>query len=526
MRKRNAAFASAALLTLPLLSVLPSAPVSATDVGSVTQITNGNNKSTVPAITGAGDRIAFHSVATNLGGATGQGTTDDLYLATGTAISPLVTDGFFPDISANGAWIVYTEAPAGIYQVKRYNVATGAIATVTSGNADSGSNPQFNVAGARVDNNGNVVFQSKANNLGPADADANWDIYYWNGSSTNKLSDDSQPNFVLPDISADGSTIAYHSTGGVSADLYKATPAGGQQVIAAGDGNDEFAHVNDNGSKIVFRSDSVTLAPASPNTANVYVWTSGGIARVTSYGDGVAVTNPAISGDGAFVAFARGNQIYRSVAAAAGTTITLSDHQGTSTFINFPTLNVDGTKIAFGQSTNNTVAGVQVMLWTTARRPRSPSTAASAHPNADLRSAGHQRRQRSAVAPLPGLLPASAGRPRLRFWQQKVAQGNDLALDLQLLRRVGRVQRNLRHAVQRPVRRPDLQERPVPRLRSRGPGLLARATRQRSEEPWPTDARVLELPRVPGQDVDLVPALIRGLGNHLEPRAVRPSQRV
>ena len=67
MRKRKAALASAALLTLPLLSVLPSSPVSATDTGSVTQITNGNNKSTVPSITRAGDRIPFHSVANNLG---------------------------------------------------------------------------------------------------------------------------------------------------------------------------------------------------------------------------------------------------------------------------------------------------------------------------------------------------------------------------------------------------------------------------------------------------------------------------
>ncbi len=426
MRKRKAALASAALLTLPLLSVLPSSPVSATDTGSVTQITNGNNKSTVPAITGAGDRIAFHSVATNLGGPTGTVTTDDLHIATGTTVAPVFPDAFFPDMSANGNWIVYTEASSGTYQVKRYNVQTGAVATVTSGNADSGSNTEFNIAGARVDNNGNVVFQSKANNLGPADADANWDIYYWNGAIA-KISDDSEANFVLPDISADGSTIAYHSTGGATTTLYRATPAGGQTAIAAGNGNEQNARVSDNGARVVFRSDSTNLVAGSPNTSNVYVWTSGGIIRVTSETNGVAATNPDISGDGAFVAFARGNQIYRSVAAAGGTTITLSDHQGTGTFINYPTVNADGTKIAFAQSTNNTVAGVQIMLWTTAAPPPVPVTCSISKPNEtfapQVTNATNARLWRLYQA----YFLRQPDAPGFAFWQQKVAQGNDLS---------------------------------------------------------------------------------------------------
>ncbi len=384
MRKRTAALATTALLTLPLVSAI-SSPVSATDTGTVTQVSNGNNKSTVPIINAAGDVIAFHTLASNLGGTPTFSGIENIFTSTSAGLEEEAIDGVFPDLSANGRYVVYSKPqtagcdaepdllPPCTQQVHRLDRQTTIdVAVTTDGNGDSGSDNNF--PGVAVDNNGNVVFQSLATNLIGDDLDDDgWDIFYWNGTTTTKLSDETLPQFRNPDISANGSLIVYDGADAEGGrDLFRATAAGGQTAAAAGNGNDEHGQISDDGTKVVFQSDSTNLVAGSSNTVNAYLWTASTIARITSHGDAVAVTNPAISGDGAFVAYERGNQIYRSAAATNGTTIQLSAYTGPAGIINWPSVNGDGSKVVFAQNvaggatTPEAVANVEIMLWSAA----------------------------------------------------------------------------------------------------------------------------------------------------------------
>ncbi len=400
--RKTAAAALVAVLSLPVFGV---SPASATDLGTVSQVTNGDNKSTVPSLDSDGDAVAFHSSATNLpGGTTNTANVDDVFSTNPTALPATFTRhtngdggerGSFPDISANGQWVVFTstDAGGGTNEIKRVNVSSGAVSTIALGNNDSGT--LLNLPGARVANDGSVVFMSLAtgfpgdnendtvvdNNGTPNTADdvviEGWDIFHWDNGTVTKLTDGSQPNFLFPDISADGSLVTYESSStlnttstpgglilgiGDERKVYTNVTAGGsQQLIANGNGRDELPRISDDGSTIVFRSDSTDLAGNNP-TPNVLVWTSNGVTRATSEGGPSGITNPDVSGDGSHVVYAFDGEVYRD-AIGGGSRIQLSNHGGIPVFIGYPSANVDATKVAFAQSLNNSVQGVEVMLW-------------------------------------------------------------------------------------------------------------------------------------------------------------------
>jgi Tol biopolymer transport system component len=370
MRKSLAAFATV-MLVLPVLG--GATPASATDTGTVTQVTNGDAKSTVPTITGDGSSIAFHSSAGNLPGAEqGQNNIDNSYRVGSygagyiryTAAVSGVASGLGTDISNNGQWVVYTKGD----DVYRNNAAGTGEQVVAAGNAASG---WFNNAnGARVDDAGNVVFHSLASDLVGGDTnDGQWDIFYWNGSSTVRISNGDVLSYLNPDVSANGTVIAYNSATVNGADIsgldvFIGGPTSGGPTNRTGASNNQsdLPRVNNDGSKVAFRSNSTDLVPGS-GTFNVFTWGTGDVfTRVTNYGD-ASVTNPAISGDGAYVAYQYGSQIYRSAAATNGATIQLSAHTGSGVLINYPSVNNDGSKVAYAQSTDDTVAGVEILLW-------------------------------------------------------------------------------------------------------------------------------------------------------------------
>ncbi len=378
---RKAIAAAAAVLSLPILAV---APASATDSGAVAQVTDGNNKSTVPAIDGAGDSVIFHTLATDLAGGQGYSGIDNTIVADVSGdpftYDQIQIDGVFPDISANGNWAVYTVPANGadvlVSQVWRYNLTNNTKVQVTNGNAASGT--YGNLAGARVDNNGGVVFQSLATNLSANDPDAasndstdgntGWDVYYWNGTTTTKLTSGAASNYLFPDVAANGSRIVYNSaTNGAGGDrtLFSNTAAGNAQTaIANGNGQDELGKVSDDGSVVAFRSDSTNL-DGGDSSISVYVWETSGITRVTNLGGSSSVTNPDISGDGAFVAFTFGGEIHRSTVApaASATLIQISDNTSGAA-IDYPSINSDGSMIAYAQSAAGSPPDdVQVYLW-------------------------------------------------------------------------------------------------------------------------------------------------------------------
>ena len=382
-RRISRALTALVALALAPALLLPS-PASATDTGAVTQVTAGDNKSTVPVISGSGDELVFHSSATDIPDATqANPNIDDIYVAD-TSGMPFTfaaySDGdtgeraSFPDMSPNGKWIVFTRIPNGstISQVVRIDTTNGNEVSIT-GDADSGVGN--NVPGARVDNGGNVVFTSLATNLTstPEVDDGRLDIYWWGGSgNATKISGDLiDTDFVNPDISASGGIIVYNSDDGAGdKDIFSNNSTGGIEanLTADGDGQHELAKVNDDGTSMTFRSDSTNLDGGN-NTFNVFVYTAGSFNRITN---GVSpVTSPNISGDGAYVAYQVGGEIYRTDVATS-TPIQVSDNTAPGP-IDFPTLSEDGSRIVFAMSTDGSVPGVQIHLWEENAVPEAPN---------------------------------------------------------------------------------------------------------------------------------------------------------
>jgi Tol biopolymer transport system component len=344
-------------------------------------VTNGNDSSTAPVIDGAGATMAFHSMATNLAGATK--TTEgiiDLFTANLDAdpvsfASPSNGDGgelaTFPDMSANGAWIVWTQTTSGpspIQQVWHMEVATGTKVQISAGNRDSGS--VLSLPGAPVDNEGNVVFQSLADGLVTGDevdtevADKGWDVHLWTAASstiTKMSGSSSTPNFLFPGISADGSRITFNSAGVRFLDdrnVYITTSAGGEPTDTDDEGGiSDIPRVSDNGSRVVFRTNSDFAGGSLPK--NVALWTSAGVTRVTNFpGD---ISDPAISGDGQFVAFSYADQIHRArIAPLSSEIIQISDNTVLVTLLGYPNVNGDGSIIVFSQSLG---AETEIIRW-------------------------------------------------------------------------------------------------------------------------------------------------------------------
>ncbi len=375
---RKAPIAVAAMLALPLLSTA----ASATDIGAVEQLTDGDAKSTVPSIDGAGDTIVFHS-ATALDGGTDNGLAgaDEGYVSDDAgAITRLATDGMFLSISPNGDWVVYTDFSDNTVSSKVVRVRSDGSdeVVVAAGNANSGTNA--NEIGVAVADDGTVVFQSLATDLVTGDTDdGKWDVYsYSTAGDITKLSGGDDVDYLYPDISANGSLVTYH-TESRDADndvtdrtVYSNTVAGGEEnVLAAGNGFSDSARISDDGSKVVFRSDSTDLTTATlPNTTNVYLWSNAGIIAVTQDNDGVSLVHPDISGDGNFVVYRKGVNIWRNPTTAGSAAVKLSDDAPGP--IDYATANSDGSIVAWAESTDDSVAGVEIMLWKEEEDPVDP----------------------------------------------------------------------------------------------------------------------------------------------------------
>jgi uncharacterized repeat protein (TIGR01451 family) len=270
---------------------------------TATDGTKGNGDSIIPSLSADGRKVGFLSSSTNLDPADTDPTWD-VYVkdvATG-AISLASTaddgtkadaDSSDPSLSAHGTRVAFwsyaanldpadTDTVADLY-VKDLVSGDIALASTTAGgtkgDGDS-SSPSLSADGMTV------AFFSHATDLDPADPDAGADVYV-KDLTTGQLmlastSDDGTKgdgDSASPSLSADGSTVAFHSNASNldpghtdhSLDVYVKDLATGELVLASSpDG--VRPSISANGAFVAFESTSTTLDPNDTDSlADVYV---------------------------------------------------------------------------------------------------------------------------------------------------------------------------------------------------------------------------------------------------------------
>ena len=159
-----------------------------------------------------------------------------------------------------------------------------------------------------------IAFRSLATNLVPGDpvepADGTL-IYLWQGGAVTRAPGTDGDD---PAISADGSTVAFSSTGGlrvwnVATGVVTTVPG------TAGDDSASRPTVSSDGRYVVFESESTALVPGEEADANedfdLFGWdrSTGSVTRLTYGNDGFGAGSfdPSMSGDGRYVAFQSGS---------------------------------------------------------------------------------------------------------------------------------------------------------------------------------------------------------------------------
>ncbi|MGK9169028.1 hypothetical protein KXR53_22115 [Inquilinus limosus] len=261
-------------------------------ISTATGGTQGNNVSSVPAITDDGRFVFYSSTATNLVGGDANGVLDIFMRDTQTGVTTRVSttsaggeaNGASQnvDVTGNGAFIGFQSTASnlvagdsnGVGDIFVKNLATGAVTRVSVANDGSQSNGASFVA--RLSEDGNCVsFVSNASNLTANDSNgAVGDVF-------------------VRDIAAGTTTLVSVSTGGGS-----------------GDGASSGASISGNGRYVVFQSDATNLVAGDSNGfGDVFVrdLQTNTTTRVSTATNGSQANDqslqPVISADGRFVVF-------------------------------------------------------------------------------------------------------------------------------------------------------------------------------------------------------------------------------
>ena len=254
--------------------------------------TQGNNVSSVAAITDDGRYVFFNSTATNLVGGDTNAVLDVFMRDTQTGVTTRVStasDGSQAngasqnvDVTGNGAFIGFQSTATnlvgadsnGFSDVFVKNLSTGAVTRVSV--ADDESQANGNSLVARLSDDGNrVSFVSTASNLTANDS---------NGAVT---------DIFVRDIAAGTTTLVSVSTGGGS-----------------GDAQSSGASISGNGRYVVFQSDATNLVAGDSNgTTDIFVrdLQTNTTTRVSTATDGSQSNDlsgqAVISADGRYVVF-------------------------------------------------------------------------------------------------------------------------------------------------------------------------------------------------------------------------------
>ncbi len=233
-----------------------------------------------------------------------------------------------PAVSDDGRWFAYSSNATNIVpgdtngklDLFLYDRESGTNELVTRGLG--GAPADEHVASHRISRDGRfVTFHSEASNLVPDDTDGVDNVFVWD-RDTKEITRLPGAGSLWPDISADGRYVTYSTTAALAPedrdktiDIYVYDRAQQQAVLItrtlSGDAGGGFdSTISDDGRYVAFMSDSWELTSEPVGTSrNVFLrdLTAGTTTLISTPPDGASnggSHDPAISGDGRFVAFA------------------------------------------------------------------------------------------------------------------------------------------------------------------------------------------------------------------------------
>jgi Tol biopolymer transport system component len=140
--------------------------------GTTTRITDGDENSLDPTISGDGRYITFWSAASNLVPNDTNGPGLFRWDATNGAIVRVSSGGEAPLISADGRYVIFNHAGDSFQDVFVWDATTATATNITHGNGRS-------YRGSVSANGGLITFSSEAFNLVPGDANGSVDVFLW-----------------------------------------------------------------------------------------------------------------------------------------------------------------------------------------------------------------------------------------------------------------------------------------------------------------------------------------------------------
>jgi Tol biopolymer transport system component len=309
---------------------------------TITNITEGGNGDSYSSLISAnGSAVVFGSEATNLvDGEADQNSQGDIFVydvAAGEIINVTLGGngyGFAPSISADGATVAFfSDAtnlvdgqvdPNFVTDIFVYDVATGEMVKVTEGANGGSFNPNLSADGSTV------AFNSTATNLvdGQVDLNRRADIFLYDlvtGEAVN-VTQGANGDSYIASLSADGSTVAFESRASNLVD----------------------GQVDDNDATDIFIHDVTT-----GEMINVSQGTNGDNSRPTISADGSKVVFSGTEANGEDVPNYASDIFVYDVATGETVNITKignGDSYGSS-------ISADGTKVAFSSRATNLVDG-------------------------------------------------------------------------------------------------------------------------------------------------------------------------
>jgi Tol biopolymer transport system component len=414
---RSAAAACTAGMIALAGPALPTQAAETTRVSLGPYRAQGNGASFTPAISGSVRFVAFASDASNLVPGDTNGASDIFVHDRQTATTTRVSVGAYgtqgngaserPALSADGRYVAFSSSASNLVRGD-----TNAALDIFVHDRQTATTTRVSVGASRAQGNGGsfdpalsadgrfVTFFSSASNLVSGDTNGAFDIFVHDRQTgrTTRVSlgarrAQSDGDSFDPVLSADGRFVAFASeasnlvpgdTNRVSDVFVHDRQTGRTTRVSVGaygtQGNDESVElaISANGRFVVFASEASNLVPSDTNAASdVFVHdrrttatTRVSVGAYDTQGNGRS-TEPAISGDGRFVAFASSASNL-----VPGDTNRLSDlfvhdrQTGTTTRVSLgargtqgneissePALSADGRHVAFSSDASNLVPG-------------------------------------------------------------------------------------------------------------------------------------------------------------------------
>lgn len=286
----------------------------------IDQITNtfsGVNED--PSLNMDGRYVAFESSA-NFTGENPDGS-DEIFLFDTTTrdISQITSDpnfgSFDPKINGDGSRITFeTDAdligqnPNNIRQIYLFDESSNTITQITTDPGEDSNDPSIDKAGTRI------AFETDAD-INGGNPDNNDDIYVFDTNSTTFIQITGDPNddSINPSISGDGSKVAFQS----SANINGGNPNNVNQIYIADVGSGVIMQITDDpiqastepsanmdGQFVAFRSTANLTGENPDNNSEIFLadTRAGTLTQITITTDGFSQL-PSINGDGTKIAF-------------------------------------------------------------------------------------------------------------------------------------------------------------------------------------------------------------------------------